>query len=323
MNRTPFALFTLLCTLASSIVAAGNASRRAGIDHRPLDRSPAYSQQRVTQVTYLATADAEPAWNAAGWKPVDVRSAYLSLIERLPKSVDALPKQVAKPPVAERVGVSAPKVGRVAAEQSKKIAPSKAVPAPVQTRVAASISRNSAPAAKQAIQKEVRASILPVGSPLLSPAVAEFGWQGRSGQSIARGSLPTISYASNSAVSPVRIRIGKAVSRPGVDLKAQGIVGPQGFWTPALHIAESGTALLGSYYAAPAVEVPVAVAAKSADGVIAQSARALDNLIERIQVLRQSSIQRYLDFFVAGWASGQSKTKSSNLSAKLPSKTQK
>lgn len=322
MNRTPFALFTLLCTLASSIVAAGNASRRAGIDHRPLDRSPACSQQRVTQVTYLATADAEPAWNSAGWKPVDVRSAYLSLIERLPKSVDALPKQTVKTPVADRVGASTNKVGRLVAEQSKKPAPSKAVPAPVLNRVAASISREPAPAAKQAIQQEVRAAILPIGSPLLTPAVVEFGWQGRSGQSIAHGGLPTIRNVAKSPVSAAKIRIGKSVSRPGVDLKSQGIVGPQGYWTPALHVAESGTALLGSYYAAPTVEAPIA-SAKSIDGGMAQVAQAFDNLIERIEVLRKSSIQQYLGLFVAGWASDRGESKSSNLSAKLPSKTQK
>ncbi len=323
MNRTPFALFTLLCTLASSIVAAGNASRRAGIDHRPLDRSPAYSQQRVTQVTYLATAEAEPAWNSAGWKPVDVRSAYLSLIERLPKSIDALPTQTVKPPMADRRVASSTKVGRLVAEQSKKPSPKNGVPAPVLTRVAASISRDDAPAAKQAIQSEVRASILPVGSPLLSPAIAEFGWQGRSGPSIAHGGLPTIRNGSKSAASPVKIRIGKAVSRPGVDLKKQGIVGPQGFWTPALHVAESGTALLGSYYAAPVVEAPITTAAKSDEGVIAQAGRALDDLIEQVQVLRKSSVQQYLEFFVASWAPSQGAEKSSTLSAKLPSKTQK
>lgn len=323
MNRTPFALFTLLCTLASSIVAAGNASRRAGIDHRPLDRSPAYSQQRVTQVTYLATAEAEPAWNAAGWKPVDVRSAYLSLIERLPKSIDALPTRTVKPPMADLRGVSSTKGGRLVAEQSKKPTPSKAVPAPVLTRVAASISRSTAPVAKQVIQSEVRASILPIGSPLLSPAVAEFGWQGRSGQAIAHGGLPTIGNGTKPTASTVKIRIGKSVSRPGVDLKAQGIVGPQGFWTPALHVAESGTALLGSYYAAPAVETPIAATAAANNGLIAQAGRALDNLIEQAQVIRKSSIQQYLELFVAGWASGHGETQQSTLSAKLPSKTQK
>ncbi|MBA4018062.1 MAG: hypothetical protein C0483_12885 [Pirellula sp.] len=323
MNRTPFALFTLLCTLASSIVAAGNASRRAGVDHRPLDRSPAYSQQRVTQVTYLATAESEPAWNAAGWKPVDVRSAYLSLIERLPKSIDALPTQAVKPPFADFRGVSTGKVGRLVAEQSKKPAPSKAVAAPVLTRVASSITRDAAPAAKQAIQSDVRASILPIGSPLLSPAVAEFGWQGRSGQVIAHGGLPTVGSAAKLPVSRTKIRIGKSVSKPGVELKSHGIIGPQGFWTPALHVAESGTALLGSYYAAPVVESPVAAAATGNAGVLAQAGRALDDLIERVQVLRKSSTEQYLALFVSGWAAGQGESQASTLSAKLPSKTQK
>src|SRR5687768_15660399 len=81
MNCTPFALITLLCTLATSMVAAGNASRRAGADHAVT--KPTTGEIALTG--YLLTFELpKPAIEEEGWYSIDLNRMRDNLVAKLP-----------------------------------------------------------------------------------------------------------------------------------------------------------------------------------------------------------------------------------------------
>ncbi|MGC3970010.1 MAG: hypothetical protein QM775_22595 [Pirellulales bacterium] len=305
MSRTPFALFTLLCTLASSIVAAGNASRRAGIEHTPA-KVPTIAKQPavVQQVAYIATAEAvEPAWNAAEWKPIDVRRAYLTLIDRLPKSVRELAPGIEKPATKSNVAQSPVAVGQTAAKIAESKKPAAMAKAPVLNRVGASVEVR---ASSKQVKAEVRASAkstLPQSSPLRSLAQSgDAGWNWQSVVVIA-GKYAAIQDAWRKAngSGPQTVRIGTEVSKPGVELTGAGIYLPQGYWTPSLHVSESGRQLLGSCNIAPEM---IQVAKKAPVGVkstVSELTSRLENVLNQLQGLRLVVAQETVKHLIVQW----------------------
>ncbi|MBL9081378.1 MAG: hypothetical protein JNK76_06200 [Planctomycetales bacterium] len=309
MNRTPFALFTLLCTLASSIVAAGNASRRAGVERAVTKPAVARQATEIRQVAYIAPVETleQPAWNAAEWKPIDVRRAYLTLIDRLPKSVQKLAPGSEQPSDAAQPNRStADAVGKVAATVGKSNKPAAGVKAPVSNRVGASV---SAPAAKKSAKTIVKAeakskvraaSQLPASSPLRGAAFAnDAGWNWQSVVVIA-GKYESLQNAwrKQYGEGAATIRIGTGTAQPAVELKQAGLPTVLQHWTPSLHVVDQGGLRFGSFYASPN-QAKQAVTVPTKRGKVVEWSLYLEQVLRQIQNGRVAAIERSLDIVAA------------------------
>jgi hypothetical protein len=308
MNRTPFALFTLLCTLASSIVAAGNASRRAGVERAVTKPAVARQATEIRQVAYIAPVETleQPAWNSAEWKPIDVRRAYLTLIDRLPKSVQKLAPGLEQPAAAQPSGKVADAVGKTAATVGKSKKPAAVVKAPVLSRVGASV---SAPAAKKSAKNIAKAEAksnlraaaqLPASSPLRGAAFAnDAGWNWQSVVVIA-GKYEALQNAwrKQYGEGATTIRIGTGTARPAVELKQAGLPVVLQHWTPSLHVVDQGGLRFGSFYATPSQVKPVeSVTTKR--GKVAEWTLYLEQVLRQMQNGRVAVIERSLDIAAA------------------------
>lgn len=317
MNRTPFALFTLLCTLASSIVAAGNASRRAGVDHAPAPVPVAKSSCPVRQVSYVASADVvEPAWNASAWKSIDVRGAYLSLIDRLPKSV----RELAPGNAPDAAKLKAVNVAKQATAASR---PAEFTKAPTANRVTRNVQAEpKKPAKNEAPQ--VAKSRVSANSPLRQAATShDQGWNWQSVVLIAgKYSALREAWFQSHAPQPAMIRIGSSIARPGVEFKEAGAYSMQGHWTPALHVSDNGDQLLSAIYTPAAGGATLETPATARPGAIAAAARQVERLLQQAVAARHAATEQYLESFLARWLP-QPATRPSAVSAQLPGQTQK
>jgi hypothetical protein len=326
MNRTPFALFTLLCTLASSIVAAGNASRRAGVERAVTKPAVARQATEIRQVAYIAPVETleQPAWNSAEWKPIDVRRAYLTLIDRLPKSVQKLAPGAEQPADAAQPNRgTADAVGKVAATVGKSSKTATGVKAPVSNRVGASVSAPAAKKSAESIAKAEAKAMQPASSPLRGAAFAnDAGWNWQSVVVIA-GKYEALQNAwrKQYGEAATTIRIGTGTARPAVELKQAGLPTVLQHWTPSLHVVDEGGLRFGSFYASPS-EAKQAVTVPTKRGKVVQWSLYLEQVLRQIQNGRVAAIERSLDIVAARLVpSGDDRP--SAVSAQLRGQTQK
>ena len=302
MNRTPFALITLLCTLASSIVAAGNAGRRAGADH--INDKSLGDELAMTAFVFTFEGPAEPI-DDAGWMSIDldrVRAGFERQLSLAAKSVaKAHAAQVAakaKPATFVKrqptTSVIGSWVGQLPSTQTwignfgridgyRSVAP-----------IIASVGKLAT--AQPRVTKSVAVAPrweLPIGSPLRGTEPASWNWQ--SVRTVSAGKVTALpAYdVGRQATAGTTVTLNRAEGNTAV--KASGIFHLQGCWTPSLHVADSGKALLGSYYGAATESKPAIQATKRGDeGRMKSAARKLGAVIEMIPELRSAAINNYV-----------------------------
>lgn len=121
MNRAPVALFALLCTLASSMVAAGVASDRPQMAAKPAALK--IHQSELKTISYSASAQ-ENWLTGPNWQAIDVERAVALPTKKIPTRIPEKVKPVAAIIITiEQAPAPAPKT--VAKPAAKPVVPAK------------------------------------------------------------------------------------------------------------------------------------------------------------------------------------------------------